>query len=98
MTQQELENKVEQLAQESVRVQMNTIARENELEKRIEGLRKLFEDLKFLGERVKILEDVRLVQKSINAKLLNELEKNGILNKTPDKKSLFTWPWLKQKN
>jgi len=94
---QELEQKIASISQELALFQMRELERDNELEKRIKELEKLIaefqqahtslERLGTLEDRVKILEEARLRQISLNSTfVIKEIKENK-----SDKK---LWSWL----
>ena len=84
-----MEEKVNAISQEVALFQSRQLAQNNEVGKQ---LKKLENDLWAVRDRVKVLEEIRIVQKRINSDLLQDKEKNTI--KKPF--SILGWLWPKR--
>ena len=89
---------LETLAQELAALQLNLLPRLQEIEKRLLNLEDIKHDAEkvALEARVKTLEDVREVQKSINSKLLSTIEKKDYFAPANAQPTSFL-NWFKKK-
>ena len=93
-----MEEKLQAIGQELAMFQLNQLAKNNELERRVDrvfevlGGKKGSGDFGLVGlaERVKVLEEARKVQIGINTQLLSAKEVKPVMEEKP---KLNFWPW-----